>query len=351
MEIYNPTSGSAISVPFSNLTSGTNTIAAMVVGQGASFTNNGPSLAQGVIAENSTATYTIDKSRGTQFDITLNSATPVLTLAPVTASESQTLPVTLIQDGTGGRLPSWSNVTWAAGVAPTVASGITLRTYLMFISDGVTWTGYAVSQSTGTGPVVLQTSPTINTPAITTPTISGTTTTSGDIQGSSLLITANQLNQTSSNSDSGELAINYHGFNNGTSVFRVCNIYDGKQNPLLTLTGLDKSAVFAGSVRGFSPVNTQTGTTFAPALVDNGTCVTLSNASAITVTIPANASVAFPIGASIDFASLGAGIVTFAITTDTLVSKGSKVTLTGQYSVGNIKKIATTTWLLSGDLA
>lgn len=162
MEVNNPTSGGGGGGgSFSSITSGTNTTAAMVVGSGASFTNNGPSLAQGVVVANSGSAYTINQANGTQFDITLTAATPVLTLAAVTASESQRLPVTLIQDGTGGRLPSFVNVTWAAGVAPTVSSAIASSTYLEFISDGVTWTGYAVPQSTGTGPVVQQTSPTL----------------------------------------------------------------------------------------------------------------------------------------------------------------------------------------------
>lgn len=251
------------------------------------ITLTGAALSQHPVTANSGSAYTIDQANGAQFDITLTAATPVLTLQAVNAGKTQTLNVTLIQDGTGGRAPTWANVTWAAGVAPTIASAIAARTYLEFVSDGVTWTGYAVPASTGSGAQVLATSATITTPAIT-----------------------------------------------GGS-------YDGG------IIG----AVTPVKASGYSPVNTQTGTTFAPALINNGSFVTLSNGSAITVTIPANASVAFPIGASIDFASLGSGIVTFAITTDTLVSKGAKVTLTGQYSVGNIKKIATTTWLLSGDLA
>ncbi len=101
----------------------------------------------------------------------------------------------------------------------------------------------------------------------------------------------------------------------------------------------------------YGTVNVQSGTTYAPILTDNGKCITMNNASAQTITIPANASVVFPVGASINIASLGTGIVTIAITSDTIVSKGSKVTLTGQYSVANITKIATTTWLLAGDLS
>lgn len=97
--------------------------------------------------------------------------------------------------------------------------------------------------------------------------------------------------------------------------------------------------------------NTQTGTTYTLVIGDAGKMVTLNNASAITLTIPANASVAFPVGTRIDFAQLGAGQVTFAITSDTLRSSGSKLKLTGQYSGATIYKLASTEWILIGDIA
>lgn len=132
-----------------------------------SVTITGAALAQKPVVANSSTAYTIDQANGAQFDITLTTATPVLTLAAVNAGKTQSLEVTLIQDATGGRLPTWSNVTWAAGVAPTVSSAISARTYLSFVSDGVTWTGYVVPQSTGSGAVVLASSPTIATPLLT----------------------------------------------------------------------------------------------------------------------------------------------------------------------------------------
>lgn len=127
------------------------------------LTLSGAALSQKPVTANSSTAYTIDQANGAQFDITLNGTTPVLTLQAVTASESEEISVTLIQDGTGGRLPTWSNVTWAAGVSPTINTPIAARTYLKFISDGVTWTGYAVPQGTGTGAVVLAVAPTIST--------------------------------------------------------------------------------------------------------------------------------------------------------------------------------------------
>lgn len=131
-----------------------------------SVTITGAALMQNPVVANSGSAYTINQNNGQQFDITLNTATPVLTLQAVTSGEAQLLAVTLIQDGTGGRVPSWSNVTWAAGVTPTISSGIATRTYLAFQSDGITWTGYVEPQSTGVGAVVQATSPTITTPLL-----------------------------------------------------------------------------------------------------------------------------------------------------------------------------------------
>jgi hypothetical protein len=97
-------------------------------------------------------------------------------------------------------------------------------------------------------------------------------------------------------------------------------------------------------------LNAQTGTTYSLVIGDAWKLVTLSNASGITLTIPANASVAFPVGTHIDLMQLGAGQVTVAITSDTLRSTPTAKMRT-QYSMATLVKIASTTWALSGDLA
>lgn len=97
-------------------------------------------------------------------------------------------------------------------------------------------------------------------------------------------------------------------------------------------------------------LNAQTGTTYGPVITDAWKLITLSNASAITLTIPANASVAYPVGTHIDLMQLGAGQVTVAITSDTLRSTPT-AKLRTQYSMATLIKIASTTWVLSGDLA
>lgn len=101
----------------------------------------------------------------------------------------------------------------------------------------------------------------------------------------------------------------------------------------------------------FSAVNAQTGTSYTPVLADVGKIVTLTNAAAITLTIPANATTAFAIGDTITFVAKGAGMVTVAMGgAATKVPTGSLVTRqTG--SVFSITKVATDEWVVSGDFA
>jgi len=98
-------------------------------------------------------------------------------------------------------------------------------------------------------------------------------------------------------------------------------------------------------------LNAQTGTTYTLALTDVGKLVTISNGSAITLTVPLNATAAFAIGDQINVAQLGAGVITFSPTSGvTIRSQGSKLKTNGQYSVATIVKIDTDEWLLLGNL-
>jgi hypothetical protein len=97
--------------------------------------------------------------------------------------------------------------------------------------------------------------------------------------------------------------------------------------------------------------NAQTGTTYTLVLADAGKLVTLSNASAITLTVPTNASVAYATGTQILLAQIGAGQVTVAAAGGvTVSSRGSALKIAGQYGMATIVKTATDTWILSGDI-
>jgi len=114
------------------------------------------------------------------------------------------------------------------------------------------------------------------------------------------------------------------------------------------------SPVINGATIGTSIINltlnAQTGTTYTPVLADNGKLVTLSNASAITLTVPTNASVAYATGAQINIQAIGAGQVTVVGDTGVTVN-GTGTKLRAQWSAATIVKTATDTWTLIGDLA
>ena len=105
-------------------------------------------------------------------------------------------------------------------------------------------------------------------------------------------------------------------------------------------------------------LNANTSTTYTFVLADNGKLVTSNNASAQTLSIPTNASVAFPIGTQINVAWItGAGQPTInAVTsgTTTVLSTGATSTapkLRVVNSVATCVKIATDTWLVTGDIS
>jgi hypothetical protein len=104
-------------------------------------------------------------------------------------------------------------------------------------------------------------------------------------------------------------------------------------------------------------INANTATTYTFVIGDNNDLVTSNNASAQTLSIPTNASVAFPVGARIDVAWItGAGQPTItAVTpgTTTILSTGATSTspkLRVVNSVASAIKIATDTWLVTGDI-
>ena len=98
-------------------------------------------------------------------------------------------------------------------------------------------------------------------------------------------------------------------------------------------------------------VNAQTGTAYTIALTDSGKLVELSNAAAITLTVPTNATTAFPTGTQIDLLQTGAGQVTVGGASVTLQSEGSKLKLKGQYAAATLIKRAEDTWVLIGNLS
>tara|TARA_R110000772_G_scaffold30806_12_gene76533 strand:+ start:6792 stop:7511 length:720 start_codon:yes stop_codon:yes gene_type:complete len=96
----------------------------------------------------------------------------------------------------------------------------------------------------------------------------------------------------------------------------------------------------------------EVGTTYTLALTDDNALVRISNAAANTITIPPNSTVAFDIGAVVSIAQTGAGKTSVAAGAGvTINSAGSLLDCRVQYSTLSAMKIATDTWILTGDLA
>jgi hypothetical protein len=102
-------------------------------------------------------------------------------------------------------------------------------------------------------------------------------------------------------------------------------------------------------------INAQTGTTYTTVLADNGKLVTLTNASAIAVTIPPNSTAAYAVGAQINMAQLGAGQVTVSGGVGvTVVSTGATASAPkarAQYSTLTAVQTSTDNWLVMGDIS
>lgn len=139
--------------------------------------------------------------------------------------------------------------------------------------------------------------------------------------------------------------------NNGSNTFSG-NLTLSGANTLsgsMSITGAPVGTTTAG-YRG-APQNIQN-TAYTLVLNDSGKMIYHSSATAHTFTIPANASVAFPIGTKIEIVNdNGGGVVTIAITTDTLRwipagTTGSRTMAANGSCV--ISKITATSWQIMG---
>ena len=109
-----------------------------------------------------------------------------------------------------------------------------------------------------------------------------------------------------------------------------------------------KSLEIAQYVDGLIPLlamtqNAQTGVTYSFVLTDFTKLVTLSNASAVAVTLPLEATVAWPTGTQLRLLNVGAGTVTVAGAVGVTIN-GTPLTL-AQYKGANLIKTGTNTWV------
>jgi len=100
------------------------------------------------------------------------------------------------------------------------------------------------------------------------------------------------------------------------------------------------------------PLNAQTGTTYTLVATDAGDLVTLTNASAIALTVPTNATIPFATGTQITITRAGSGSVTVAGAVGVTVNSADGfLKLRAQWSSATLIKTGTNSWILIGDIS
>lgn len=97
-------------------------------------------------------------------------------------------------------------------------------------------------------------------------------------------------------------------------------------------------------------INAQTAS-YTLVLSDGGKAVEVTNASATNVTVPPNSSVAFPVGTVIELTQVGAGKVNAVAGAGVTINNAGSLGTRAQWSSLVLRKRATDTWLLTGDMA
>jgi hypothetical protein len=127
-------------------------------------------------------------------------------------------------------------------------------------------------------------------------------------------------------------------FNDGGSAF-------GGDAGLTYNKTTDSLTVVGGVATGSGVINAQTGTSYTLQASDNGKVVTLSNASAITLTVPTGLATGF----ACLLVQLGVGQVTVT-PSSTTVNPTTTRKLVAQYSVATLIGYAANTFILGGDI-
>lgn len=120
-----------------------------------------------------------------------------------------------------------------------------------------------------------------------------------------------------------------------------------------TIDGVTIGGTTPVSIRGYMPsATTFSGTTGTLALTDAEYFQICSNASTQTITVPTNTTVAFPVNSEIIFFQAGIGQVVFAPAGGvTINSVNGALKIAIQYGAVTLKKTATNTWVLFGNLS
>jgi len=225
---------------------------------------------------------------------TYNLNVPAVAGTVVTTGDTGTVTSTMISGQLTTAVGGTGLGSYTAGDITYYASGTALSKLAIGTANYVLTSSGTAPQwtaSTGSGSVVLATSPTLVTPVLGTPT-------SGTLSGCTV---------------------------DGTNSVGFRNI----------------------------PINSQSAA-YTTVLTDSGKVIfhPSTDANARTFTIDSNANVAYPLGTAITFINMTSQVVTIAITSDTMYLAGTGTTGSrslAQYGMATAIKMTSTTWIISGN--
>ena len=217
-------------------------------------------------------------------------------------------------------------------VGPNTASTFSINVpavagNIVTTGDTGTVTTTMLAATTGSGSVVLATSPTLVTPVL----------------GVASATTVNKVTLTAPATGS------------------TLTVADGKTltaSNSITLAGTDATTMTfppASASVGYLnvPINSQSAA-YTTVLADSGKAIfhPSTDANARTFTIDSNANVAYAVGTVLTFINMTSQVVTIAITSDTLYLAGTGTTGSrslAQYGMATAIKMTSTTWIISGN--
>lgn len=187
----------------------------------------------------------------------------------------------------------------------------------------------------------------------------GTIVSSIDVSGGTtgLSFTGGPVTSSGTITASGTLAVANGGTGATTATNARNNLSAAKSGANTDITSLSDACAVAtvGTIAADSigfrgiPQNAQT-TGYTLALTDAGKHISITTGG---VTIPANGSIAFPVGTAVTIFNNSGSTQTIGITTDTLRWAGTTSTGTrtlAAYGLATAIKVASTTWVISGNL-
>jgi len=297
------------------------------------YTSSGTTLARTTILSSSNSGSAVNLSAGTKdVFVTYPSSKSVNLDGSGNSTALGTLTSATLTNATG--LPISTGV---SGLGTNVATFLATPTSANLAS--------ALTDETGTGANVFATSPTLVTPILGTPTSATLTNATGlplstGVTGT--LPVANGGTGVTASTGSGSIVLS-------TSPTLVTPVLGTPSSGTLSSCTVDgTNAVGYLNI----PQNSQSAA-YTLVLADAGKHIfhPSGDANARTYTIPANSSVAYPIGTAITFINMTSQVVTIAITTDTMYLSSAGTTGSrslAQYGSATAIKMTSTTWLISG---